>query len=862
MALNQQFASQNSRKLPLAFGYVFCSGDNDLNTTAQDGSLYARFLLGEGEWDGPESLNTFPLAATQNNSISPSNNHIWSNPLHNGDVLNPTNPASAKTSYTTYMHFHSGAYTPIGMAIPTPDPVTGLIAPNTSQSYGPDQGYDIWYQNFPTVMAPQSLSGIAYAIWGAPSPAEAYQTWLNWPPPQGAQSYGSYLSSIYQQPTITGMAVWRALRCRIFDGNGNVIAYQFTCNPAWHKVEAILRRKIKPQQPGVAGLTDAEKACFNWDSICTLAARNDYILPNGAPRFVGNYLFASDTTLAQIMETMCRVDRSFQRIDDGKITLQGDDARASVFVASAKHLVPGSLKLDKKDVSKAPNQFVPTYRDLEIPAVAQVQSGVSYGAFYIGSKGWVLGYRAITSTTPSPFETGSYFRLGGCSDPSWDGCYATYVPDESGDPYPKRSASPNTTYAQMSTAAGTPIGVITGGYLGSDDARFSQRAPTGVQHRSAQKMVPRQAPGLTVQPKIIRVNYDCGNSTFDQTNRLMKFERDRSLGTDIGAGWMAPIAGTVSLWYECVDANGALLPQQAKSHNVITLDDWLFPEGPGDYEIMEIQIREASGDTPKMFDLTLHAYNRNAYTDVSDPPGSYYMSVPNSSLTLTGFTPVANAAFVLNATLAVTDDGDGVDIAIPDLLIWIMGKVAPTAYPAFDVLGVPVNTPVCLYVDDPAGDGVNATYGWLAGTSLLSTTVTAAQSRGYSYFLQSSGPGSEAAGNMVTVYYSDSTQAGPDQALVNAFNSGPLFVNCSFTGGPQTQGPYNDVRVTSVGLASPPGQPRQFYYFTFEVPTSASIFYAGSGHPGYTANYQIVNSGTTSLPPGRMLVYSGTFTQI
>jgi hypothetical protein len=402
MAMNPQFQSQGTRKLPLGFGYVMGAGDNDLSTTAQDGSLYKRFLLGEGEWDGVELANAYALAATQNKAISPSGAHMWSKPMHNADVLNPTNPAAAQTTLAEYMHFHGGAYTPVGTAIPTPDPITGLIPPNTSESEGPDQGYDRWLLEFPTVMPPLSLSGIAYSIWGAPGPATAYEIWSAWPPPQGGQSYGSYLNSIYQQPTITGTAVYRALRCRIFDAYGNVVGYQFTCNPAWHKVEAILRRKIRPEQPGVSGLTDAEKACFNWDSIVTLAARNDYVLTNGNPRFVGNYIFAADTTLAQMMETMCRVDRSFQRIDDGKITLQGDDARSSVFVATAKHLVPGTLALDEKDVSKSPNQFIPTYRDLDIPAVATVVTGVSYGGFYLSGR-HILGFRALTASTPSPF---------------------------------------------------------------------------------------------------------------------------------------------------------------------------------------------------------------------------------------------------------------------------------------------------------------------------------------------------------------------------------------------------------------------------------------------------------------------------
>jgi len=128
---------------------------------------------------------------------------------------------------------------------------------------------------------------------------------------------------------------------------------------------------------------------------------------------------------------------------------------------------------------------------------------------------------------------------------------------------------------------------------------------------------------------------------------------------------------------------------------------------------------------------------------------------------------------------------------------------------------------------------------------------------GFSYFLQCSIPAPApnslsglTPGNVVTIYYADSTLSGPDMDLVNAFNSGnPVYIKVSFTGTPQTLGPWV-AQVTSVGDAQPPnGQPRSFYYFTFNIPTSALVFYAGSGHAGYTANYQrTLATVTTSVP--------------
>lgn len=150
------------------------------------------------------------------------------------------------------------------------------------------------------------------------------------------------------------------------------------------------------------------------------------------------------------------------------------------------------------------------------------------------------------------------------------------------------------------------------------------------------------------------------------------------------------------------------------------------------------------------------------------------------------------------------------------------------------------------------------------GTEYAISTITqpAAHSRGSSYFLQSAGPGSSVAGNVVTFYYSDSTLAGPDTDLVNAVNSGyPVYVYASFTGTPTTFGPLV-VQVLNVGLASPPGQPRKFYYFTFNVATVAYTYYQGSGHTGYTANYQrtLATMTTTDPVPGLSVGSNATIT--
>lgn len=104
----------------------------------------------------------------------------------------------------------------------------------------------------------------------------------------------------------------------------------------------------------------------------------------------------------------------------------------------------------------------------------------------------------------------------------------------------------------------------------------------------------------------------------------------------------------------------------------------------------------------------------------------------------------------------------------------------------------------------------------------------------YIYFLQSSGPGSTAPGNVVTIYYGDSSNPDPvNTDLVNAMATGyPVYLYLTVSGTPTTFGPQT-IQVTSIGLGSPPGQPRQFYYLTFVVPNSGHVYYQGSGHSSY-----------------------------
>ena len=696
MALNPAFQSQGTRTLPLAFGYVQGTGDRVLDYTAPDGSLYWLYLLGEGEWDGVEQ---YSIGKFQ---------HLYSA----GKVAG--NPLLGPTVWDQALHFHSGAYTPVGL-------------PAGASSVGPDQAYDPWFSAFPTVTPPQAFSGIAYyMVAGGPSVLRTGPE-LG-PVPPGATALP------YVEPPSSPVAVWRTTRCRQFDDAGNVVGYGFTTNPTWHFLEATLRYKIKPQQPSIAGLTDAERACFHWPSIVDHAARNEAVQPNGLPRFVGSYLFAANATLTAIQELILRCCRSFQRLSGGRrIELVGDDPRSAVFFFGANHLVPGSLSIAKRNVAKSANVFVPKYRDLEIPAIAAVTTAVAGTAR--SPQPYSGGGNAITTLTlnsNNPFGTLALVSYGGGADPTLNGQY--FAGNEDLDSNAHFIPLPDNVLRLQAHAAGVASGdQTTGGFIGTQDSRFSERAPVTVQHRAHQRAVGQGAPGLAPQPRLVPVEYDCGNSTYDQTNRLMKFERDRNLGPDpapnSGTPWRAPFEGSVTGFLEAVDAGGNALVG-VEAGDVVNLDDWVTPEFAGDYEVMDLEVtgpaNDGAGAAAALGTVKLNLLEvvSSAYADVSDPPGDSYATVPGAELTF-GTTHALdtnrpNTAWVLRSTLTVTGSGSTVSVAIPDLQLQLLGHAAPTAYPGFHVTGLTADQPYVLYLDDPTGTGV-ATFGFAAGSLPLAT---------------------------------------------------------------------------------------------------------------------------------------------
>jgi hypothetical protein len=664
MALNPSYAQQSTRPLPFCLGWNFVQGDPVNSILSPFGQTVNLYFLGTGEWAG-------------NYAFSLSGNEILTN---TGLLVGQTEPSQEpgllgriQDGQTIYdcLSFHSGSFSTIGLP-------PSLISLGTGQiPLATDQGTDNWLQAFPSCAPPQSFSGIAYYL--------AHATIVN-PVILGAVSQ------------IKPMGIWMTTRCRTFDANGNVTGYGFTTNPTWQMIETILRFEIKSQQPGLAGLLRSELACFDWPSMAAHAERNATILANGKPQFSGNWAFAADTTVAQMMEMQLRNCISYRRVRSGKIQFVGEENRTSVFTFSQRNMIPGTLKLTKKDLLNAANVYIPRFRTLEIPALTQV-SNVTTPAPGGGSTFVTVG--------PQPFSSSNWLSYDGGNDPTqFAGDYqvALYVvttgttsATETVPPIPNQF---NAKGGPSTSATLTAIG----GAIGSPNSRFQQYAPNVVQHRAHQKSLGQVAPGITPLPKIVPVYYDLGNNTFDQTNRVMQFYCYQDLGSDV-ANWIAPLVGSVSGALESIDRNGAAL-LEVEPGDIITLDDTAAPSQAGLYQVVDqvsTQFPSAALDGSKsgsQRDLQLQTWNPAAFTQVSANPGQSYQTLqaPANLLPMADLMPATPAWWVLQATPEASYDGPTGTITIPDLTMMWQGQTAPTTYPTISISGVPVGQVITLYL--------------------------------------------------------------------------------------------------------------------------------------------------------------------
>jgi hypothetical protein len=595
--------------IPLAYGFVWATGKRqeyyELQNTGSSWMDYTRlgiWLLGDGEWDGPVELwindklvlRGLGVPTTPPPGFSGQN---WVKGLDN----NPQFPALV-------FNFHSGCDAVIG---------SGL----TPSSSGPDQGVDVLFAQLPPAIQPATFNRIAnYAIMRK----------------QAIQNQTSdHRTDPSQWGDIAPIVLWRALKCRIFDDEGNQTGYAFTTNPAWHIVDVYLRRKVMPDygldlSAGPDAISSAVQNRFDWGSIYQTAQICDRILANGRRQFTGNYTFAQQTSLQAIAEQMLLCCRSFKTEYDGKIGLRCDAARPSVFTFSRAHILPGSWEAGDRNVHKSANRYIANFRDLLVPQCSEIASiTLTNGARPV-----------VTTVDPHPFLAGDYIAIGGTGT-VYDGQWSVYSVPAVLNPGTITEVDPS-TFVLVSKGENYPASVGAVGGCGLLYSRFKERAPE-FWHKT--NMLARGAigPGIARRREKVKQSLDFATTTWDQASRLTCYERDRQLGID-QTPYITPPAVKFRTSMFARDVNGNLAAAVRPGDHV-TLDDTTNFQYAGEYEVLEPMLLippsvQASGTGGELalkpaensgeLEFPLGPYNEAIMYDTSDPTQAGWPSVEGS----------------------------------------------------------------------------------------------------------------------------------------------------------------------------------------------------------------------------------------
>ncbi|MDR3723259.1 MAG: hypothetical protein P4K83_02065 [Terracidiphilus sp.] len=590
--------------IPLSYGYVWATGKRHayytLQNTGYSGLDYTRagiWLLGHGEWDGLVELwINDKLASRGFGTVK----NVWQG--WNWDT------ALDYPNQGIVWGWHSGCDAVIG---------SGL----TPQSSGPDQECDKLWSVFPSAIQPLCFNRIAYYTIMRKQPV-LWQT-------------SNSQSDPAQWTDINPVGLWRALRVRLFDAAGNVTGYAWTRNPIWHWVDAWLRCELFPDynltyNVGPDALPNAVSQRFDWQKIYASAQYCDEALPNGQPRFSGDYSITQPTSMQAIESQILQCCRGRRSESQGMIAAVCDMPRASVFTFSREHILPGSFEASDEVLNTAGNKLIGKFRDLLVPACNTIASITNADN----------GDPIVTTTEPHPLQQADWIAMGGTNsiyDSEWE---VSSVPDVQNPGTPQEVDPITFTIARKGN--NYPASVGAGGAIGLLYSRFKERTPE-FWHKN--NMLARGATGVGIarRRKKISQTIDFNTSTYDQVSRVTRYERDRTLGID-QAPYVAPARVRFKSSFFARDAFGNLLLAVEPGDHV-TLDSTLRYPYAGEYEVLDglkktppacelegsggSNIRAVSSESGEI-EIALQTYNPDVMYDTSDTDAAGWPSVPGS----------------------------------------------------------------------------------------------------------------------------------------------------------------------------------------------------------------------------------------
>lgn len=563
-------SSAVGNSIALAYGYVQVTGvagpKFEQQNTGNDDLNYTRtkfFLLGEGPWDSCTGM--------------------W---------IDDDLQWLSENDDTTQFHFHNGYDTPLGTSL------------SDASSIGGDQLVDSFWNDFPAGINRLTYPRLAYYAIRHKHKSSSYTddtkndaaSWSDWNP----------------------IGEWRSLITRNFDASGNVESFAFTVNPSSHIADVILRRKVQRHYTldpvnGPSALTDAQKACFSWDSFYEASEYFAELLGNGRPRFSGSYFFNQRTTLRAILDQMSLCCRSTVRFEGGKYYLITDKPRPSYFTLNRSHVQPQTFKPSGSDVASAANHVVSTFRDILIPA---------FDANIVSIDMADHQNPVVTFDADVPCDADDWIVLGGTNGGNGSAYDKTW----------QVASSDGAVTTLKTRGLNYPSHVGAGGKAGFLRCRYMERTPE-FPHKAHQLAKGVAGVGLPRIRNRVRVDYDFANSTYDQVDRLSRYERDLALGPDVQPYAPRPSIAVSAAMF-CRDANGQVLAG-VRPRARFTVDDTASYTFAGDYFVDKQSFKTFGGDTSGksgsdagLVNLSLKPYDESIMYDVSNPGG--YVNVPGS----------------------------------------------------------------------------------------------------------------------------------------------------------------------------------------------------------------------------------------
>jgi hypothetical protein len=576
------------------------------------------WLLGHGEWDGCIELWINDALVWKGGNTPPTkfaDKYAGLTQLAGID-----NPAAGFV-----FNFHSGCDAPLGAAV-------------SPSSVGPDQGMDKMWPLFPPAIQQLCWSRIAY-----------YGILRKQPIQNQVSDNGSDPNN---WTDIAPIGLWRGIKCRIFDDQGNQQGYAFTTNPIWQFVDLMLRRKVMPDYAlsattGPDALTAAAANRFDWGKLFTAAQYCNEFLPNGRRRFENSSSFTSQTSLQACAEKLLQSCRGYATEYAGKIGVSIDMPRSSVFTFSRSHILPGSWNASDQALTKSGNRYIAKFRNLLVPQCSLIAS-ITCG----------FGQNPVVTTQqPHPFIAGDYIVIGGTGT-SYDCEWLVKSVPAVVNPGTITEVDP-TQLTLVSQGSNFPASVGAVGGIGLVYSRFKNCTPE-FWHKN--NMLARGAAGLGIprQREKVKQDLELDTMTWDQASRIACYERDRALGVD-QSPYITPPAVKLRTSMFARDVAGNLAAA-IECGDCVTIDDTASFTYTGEYEVLDktvyVPTVHASGSGGEValrpdensgeIELFLGPYNEAVMYDSSDPTEAGWPDVPGSDPgNSTNFTaiPLASGSF-------------------------------------------------------------------------------------------------------------------------------------------------------------------------------------------------------------------------